>query len=152
MEPGILVLVLGASLVVISLYFAVFSQSISIRASKRNGLSMGLIAGFGNGLFGIGGPPVALYLLPAVPGKTEYLATIQAYFFFCNLESIFIRMVNGALVLEHIPLILMGWVTIVLGTYLGLKLFNKIPSTLLKRMVYIFVGLSGVLIVLEELL
>ena len=152
MNPGNLVLILGIFLVAISLYFAVFFQSISIRASMKNGLFMGLIAGFGNGFFGIGGPPVALYLLPAVPGKREYLATIQAYFFFCNLESILIRMINGALVIEHLPIILMGWATIVLGTYLGLKLFDKIPNQLLKRIVYLFVGLSGVLIVMEKLL
>ena len=151
-EGGKLVIILGFALVAISLYFVAFSQSIHIQARPRNGLLMGTIAGLGNGFFGIGGPPVALYLLPAVPGKIEYLATIQAYFFFCNIESILIRTLNGALVVEQLPLIPLGWITIALGTYMGLKLFDKMPTTLLKRIVYVFVGLSGLWIIIEALL
>ena len=152
MEGGKLLVILGIALVVISLYFVAFAQSIHIKARPRNGLLMGTIAGFGNGFFGIGGPPVALYLLPAVPGKIEYLATIQAYFFFCNIESIVIRIINGALVFEQLPLIPIGWITIAVGTFVGLKLFDKIPTALLKRIVYLFVGLSGLWIIIEALL
>jgi hypothetical protein len=151
-EGGKLIIILGIALVAISLYFVAFSQSIHIQARPRNGLMMGTLAGFGNGFFGIGGPPVALYLLPAVPGKIEYLATIQAYFFFCNIESIFIRIMNGALVVEQLPLIPLGWITIALGTFAGLKLFDKIPATYLKRIVYLFVGISGLWIIIEALL
>lgn len=151
-DSGKLVIILGIVLVAISLYFVAFSQSIKIKASPVNGLLMGTIAGFGNGLFGIGGPPVALYLLSAVPGKIEYLATIQAYFFFCNIESILIRTMNGALVVEQLPLIPLGWITIALGTYLGLKLFDRIPTGMLKRIVYLFVGFAGLWIIIEALL
>ncbi len=151
-EGGKLIIILGIALVAISLYFVAFSQTIQIQGRVRNGLLMGTIAGFGNGFFGIGGPPVALYLLPAVPGKLEYLATIQAYFFFCNLESIFIRTIHGALVVEQLPLIPLGWITIGLGTYMGLKLFNRIPAAMLKRIVYLFVGFSGLWIIIEALL
>ncbi|HKM05345.1 MAG TPA: sulfite exporter TauE/SafE family protein [Sphaerochaeta sp.] len=147
-----LIIILGIALVAISLYFVLFSQSIQIHARPRNGMLMGIIAGLGNGLFGIGGPPVALYLLPAVPGKIEYLATIQAYFFLSNMESIIIRLINGALVIEQLPLIPLGWVTVGLGTFAGLTLFDKIPATLLKRIVYLFVGLSGMWIIIEALL
>jgi uncharacterized membrane protein YfcA len=150
-EPGNLKIILGTTLLAIALFFAVFANKINIRPRMRNGLFMGTLAGFGNGLFGIGGPPVALYLLPAVNDKTRYLATIQAYFFFCNIESILIRVINGALVIEDIPLIVLGWVAILIGTLLGLKSFKKIPETLLKRIVYIFVGISGLWIVIGEL-
>lgn len=151
-EPGNLKIILGLTLVAISLFFAVFSNKIVIESRARNGLFMGTLAGFGNGLFGIGGPPVALYLLPSVQDKTQYLATIQAYFFFCNLESIIIRVVNGALVLTDVPLIFLGWLAILIGTVLGLQSFNKIPEDVLKRIVYLFVGASGLWIVLGEML
>jgi uncharacterized membrane protein YfcA len=146
-----LAIILGIALVAISLYFVVLSSSITIAARPRNGLLMGAIAGLGNGFFGIGGPPVALYLLSSVPGKVEYLATIQAYFFFCNIESILIRVSNGALVLEQLHLIPLGWIAIGLGTTMGLKLFDAIPSPLLKRLVYLFVGFSGLWIIIEKL-
>ena len=150
-DGGKLVIILGIALVAISLYFVAFSASIQITARPRNGVLMGTIAGLGNGFFGIGGPPVALYLLPSVPGKIEYLATIQAYFFFCNIESILIRVFNGALVVEQLYLIPLGWIAIGLGTITGLKLFDAIPAPLLKRIVYLFVGLSGIWIIIERL-
>lgn len=146
-----LVIVLGIALLAISLYFVAFSQTIQIQARPRNGLIMGTMAGLGNGLFGIGGPPVALYLLPSVPGKVEYLATIQAYFFFCNIESILIRTWKGALELQQLYLIPLGWIAIGIGTFVGLKLFDVIPTSLLKRIVYLFVGLSGLWIIIETL-
>jgi uncharacterized membrane protein YfcA len=149
-QPGILKMVLGAMLVFVSLYFAVFSDRIHIEGRMRNGLLMGTLAGVGNGLFGIGGPAVALYLLPAVSEKTRYLATIQAYFFLCNLQSILIRVYNGAMVVTDIPLVLLGWVAIIVGTLLGVKTFSKIGEALLSRIVYLFVGVSGLVIVVGE--
>lgn len=148
----VLLLILGIILVAISLYFVVFSAAIQIRPCFRNGVVMGSLAGLGNGLFGIGGPPVALYLLPSVPGKLEYLATIQAFFFFSNCQSIAIRVFKGALSFDQLPLIPLGWLAVGLGTLFGLKLFTKIPVLLLKRVVYLFVGFSGLWISIEALI
>ena len=147
-----LTIVLGFFLVLLALYFAYFSERIHITATPRNGLLMGLVAGLGNGFFGIGGPPVALYLFAAISDKKAYLATIQAYFFFCNVHSILVRSLYGSLLVTHIPLILVGWAAIGLGTFTGLKLFNRVSNHLLKRIVYLFVGLSGLWIALQQLL
>lgn len=151
MEASRLSIVLGLLLVLLSVYFAYFSESIHIRATPRNGVLMGLAAGLGNGFFGIGGPPVALYLFAAVTDKKSYLATIQAYFLFCNIHSILVRSLQGSLLISHIPLILVGWVSIAIGTYAGLRLFNKVSNRLLKRIVYVFVGLSGMWMVVQQL-
>lgn len=147
-----LTMVLGFFLVLLALYFAYFSERIHITANPRNGLLMGLVAGLGNGFFGIGGPPVALYLFAAISDKKAYLATIQAYFLFCNVHSILVRSHYGSLLVNHIPLILVGWAAIGIGTFAGLKLFNRISDHLLRRIVYIFVGLSGLWIALQQLL
>lgn len=151
-DASLLTIVLGLFLVLLSLYFARFSERIRIRATMTNGFLMGLFAGIGNGFFGIGGPPVALYLFASVPDKKSYLATIQAYFLFCNIHSILVRSLHGSLQVSHIPIILVGWVSIAIGTYAGLKLFSKVPEYVLKRIVYLFVGLSGLWIALQQLL
>lgn len=151
-DASSLTIVLGLFLVMLSLYFARFSDRIHVRATITNGLLMGLIAGVGNGFFGIGGPPVALYLFAAASEKKSYLATIQAYFLFCNIHSILVRSLHGSLQVSHIPIILVGWVSIAVGTYAGLKLFSKVPECILKRIVYLFVGLSGLWIALQQLL
>jgi hypothetical protein len=38
------------------------------------------------------------------------------------------------------------------GTLLGLKVFERIPHALLKRLVYGFVGVSGMVIIIGQLL
>jgi len=151
-ESRILTGILGFFLMALSLYFACFSNKIVIQASTINGLLMGIVAGLGNGLFGIGGPPVALYLFAAVKDKKHYLATIQAYFLVCNIQSILIRSYHGAFEISHIPIILIGWVAIAVGTYVGLLLFKRTPDYLLKRIVYMFVGASGLWIAIQHLI
>ncbi len=142
--------ILGFFLMALSLYFACFSKRIVIKASTFNGLFMGIVAGLGNGLFGIGGPPIALYLFAAVKDKKQYLATIQAYFLVCNIQSILIRSYHGAFEISHVPIILVGWVAIAVGTYIGLLLFKRTPDYLLKRIVYLFVGASGLWIAVQQ--
>jgi len=152
MEKRILLIILGAALILISIFSVWFSDRISVTPTPQNGALLGIVAGIGNGLFGISGPPVAIYLLAGIDEKRAYLATLQAFFLICNLTTISIRTGGGALDLTHTPLIVSGWLGIGAGTYLGLKLFERLPKELLKKLVYGFVGVSGVWIIAQELL
>jgi len=152
MAQGSLKMILGLALMIISAFTVWFSDRITVRPTVLAGSSMGMVAGLGNGLFGIGGPPVAIYLLAGIGEKRAYLATIQCYFFISNISTIIIRTSNGSIGISHAPHILFGWAGIGLGTYLGLKVFNRLPQALLKKLIYAFVGISGVWIVIQELL
>ncbi|MFA6689004.1 MAG: sulfite exporter TauE/SafE family protein [Sphaerochaetaceae bacterium] len=145
-------MILGIALILLSIFFIWFANRIKLKASIASGLSMGVVAGLGNGLFGIGGPPVALYLMASVNEKDQYLATIQAYFLLSNISTIAIRAFNGSIGTEHIPVILIGWVGIGCGTWLGLASFDKLSMDSLKKLVYAFVGVSGLWVVIQELL
>ena len=151
MDNGQLIIILGAALVLISIFSVGFSERIRVTPTPRNGALLGLIAGVGNGLFGISGPPVAIYLLAGIDEKRAYLATLQTFFLISNLTTITIRTGGGAITTAHFPLILAGWAGIGAGTFLGLKLFEKLPKSLLKKLVYGFVGVSGAWMVIQEL-
>lgn len=151
-ESSVLTLLLGICLILLSVYFMVFSERLQIKASKRNAVLMGMTAGLGNGLFGIGGPPIALYLSSAVEDKYAYLSTIQAYFFISNIHSITVRVLSGTLQFTHLGYILAGWFAVAIGTFVGLSVFKHIPKRFFKRIVYCFVGCSGLWIVAEQLL
>jgi uncharacterized protein len=150
MAQGSLKMILGTALVGISVFTVWFSERIKIKPTIAAGASMGLVAGLGNGLFGIGGPQVAIYLLAGIEEKRAYLATIQCYFFISNISTIIVRASKGSVTWEHTPYVIAGWMGIGLGTYLGLKIFNRIPHSLVKKLVYAFIGLSGVWIVVLE--
>lgn len=152
MPQGNLKMLLGVTLMVLAVFFVWFSNRIKLKGNIGSGLAMGVIAGLGNGLFGIGGPPVALYLMACIEDKNEYLATIQSYFLLSNISTILIRMFNGSIDTGHIPVILVGWVGIGVGTWLGLIAFKKMSMPALKKLVYAFVGFSGLWVFLQELL
>lgn len=151
-DARLLRLGLGALLLLLSLYFLRYASTITIRPTAANGVAMGVVSGVSNGLFGIGGPPAALYLLPAVGQKTAYLATIQAYFTLCNVTNLTMRVAKGALEITHTVDILIGWAAVAVGTALGLVAFKRLKLLGLKRIVYAFIGLNGVWVMMQELL
>lgn len=145
-------LILGSALIAISIFTVRFSERIHIRPTAGAGAMLGLVAGTGNGFFGIGGPPVAIYLLGARLEKRSYLATIQCYFLISNISTIIVRTGYGALSASDIPLIVGGWLGIGAGTLLGLRVFERIPQRMLRKLVYGFVGVSGATIIVQQLL
>jgi uncharacterized protein len=150
-DSSVLIIIMAVMLVLLSIYFFIFSNKIKIKPTRLNGAIMGGIAGIGNGLFSIGGPTVVVYLLPSVKQKESYLATIQVYFLIINLIGIAVRLSKGAIRTNHIPLILIGWIGIGAGTLLGIKSFRLIPLPKLKKIVYLFVGISGLVLIFSSL-
>lgn len=149
-EQGILKVILGIFLIFLSLYFAWFAEQIHIRPSVRNGVLMGSMAGIGNGLFGLGGPPVALYFMASMEDTRKYVVSIQTYFFFSNVTTVIVRAATGAFQVFHLPLIVVGWICAAVGTWIGLKTSGRLPERTLKRLAYLFIGLSGLILVLNS--
>jgi uncharacterized membrane protein YfcA len=151
-DSTLLTVILAIMLILLSLYFFIFSRKIAIKPTLLNGTLMGGIAGIGNGLFSIGGPAVVLYLLPAVKRKESYMATIQFYFLINNVIGIAIRLSKGALSTNHLPLIFIGWIGIGAGTLLGIKSFSLIKLEILKKIVYLVVGISGLMLIFNSMI
>jgi len=145
-----LFILLGFVLIAFSLWFLVFSEKIRFRPTRRLGVAAGLVCGVTSGLFSIGGPPAALYLLPALDDKNEYQATIQAFFTIISIESVTIRILMGSLSVSDIPFIAAGWGAMLGGTLIGIVLFDRIRTPVLKKAVYILVGLNGLWIVVSR--
>ena len=111
-----------------------------------------MICGFCYGLFASGGPTAALYLLPATKGKKEYLATIQAFLCVNNLVVLVISLVLGRLSMADLPLIGAGVIALAAGTLLGLAIHDRISSDIFGKVIYAFVGVSGVWIIVSHLI
>lgn len=144
-------LILGCALLIISLWSVAFSDRIRIKATIGSGAAMGVVAGIGNGLFGMGGPPVAVYMLSASEEKETYMGSLQCYFLISNVSTISVRTFHGDLGWSHFPAILTGWAGIFVGTWLGMKLFKMLPQHLLRKLVYGFVGVAGLSIILRNI-
>ena len=151
-NSNVLYLLLGCMFVVVSIFFFFFSKKIHIRPTVRSGSILGIICGFCYGLFASGGPTAALYLLPATKDKKEYLATIQAFLCVNNIVVLIISLVLGRLNMADLPLIGTGLIALIAGTLLGLVIHDKISQDIFGKVIYAFVGVSGVWIIVSHLI
>lgn len=136
---------LGAVLVVLSLYFLFFNSRIKIKPSILNGVISGSLGGILGGLFSTGGPPAVLYLSSAAKDNRAYFATIQFYFCFTNLYATAMRITNGIINLEILIYSVVGMIGCMTGDFIGRSVFDKLDSDKLKRVIYIGMIISGVL-------
>ena len=76
-QADFMIKMLGGMLILTSIYFFIFQNKIRIKPTFSKGLGLGGFSGILAGLFGIGGPPLSIYILSATDDIMEYLATIQ---------------------------------------------------------------------------
>lgn len=141
---------LGVVLMGLSVYFLFFSQRIHLRPTVVNGLIAGACGGMLNGLFSTGGPPVVLYLLHATSDKLTYFATIQAYFGITNLFSTGNRILSGVIDWQIAGYAAVSLLGIALGDRLGSVVFHRLNADKFRKIIYIGMLLSGMLMVLSR--
>ncbi len=139
--------VMGAVLILISIYFFAFSDKIHLRPTVPVQLGLGTLSGAMGGLFAMQGPPAVIYFISAAKDKEEYIALTQWYFLSGNTMMTLFRLRAGLVT----GTVLQSWAiavpATVLGLWLGSRLFRRIRIELLHKIVYAFLAVSGVVAV-----
>jgi len=145
LAAGHLKLLLGILLVVLSLYYSFMNiRLITIKAIPIYVMIIfAMISGFFNGMFGIGGPLMALYFLTISDSKENYLASIQTFFLVDTLMMTSLRFANGILNLNSLKYVLMGIIGAIIGTILANHLVKHLNIKIMTLFIYVFIGLSG---------
>ena len=137
--------VFGVFLMLLSVYFLVFSSKLKIKATLMSATVCGTLAGILGGLFGIGGPPMVIFFLAALDDKEEYLGTIQFHFFVTGVYMLFFRIYKGIFTMDMIPYVILGMAGMMIGKKIGTKIVDRINADTMKKLVYAFLGVSGFL-------
>lgn len=141
--------VLGVMLILLSIYFLFFSSRIHISQSVPMQMGMGSISGVMGGFFGMQGPPAVLYFVQSEPDKNYYAAQTQLYFVTGNIFMTVVRSQNGFLT----PAVGEAWIFaifgVALGTFIGTKVFNRISAGILRKVVYGYMAVSGVIALMK---
>lgn len=149
-EDSILKQLLGGVLILLSIYFFFFSDNLHLRPTLTTQISMGSISGIMGGLFAMQGPPAVLYFIAAEDEKEKYMALTQTYFMFGNIFMTIVRAINGYLTFD----VAQGWlyacIGIVIGGYIGNKVFEKVKKETLRKMVYLYMAVSGVITMINS--
>ena len=143
LDNHLLRMLLGGLLVALCAYFTLAKGAGDRRYPWYVAVCFMVISGFFNGLFGIGGPLMALYFLSLSTSMPDYIANIQGFFLIDTLYITSVRVATGILTVHLIPQILLGMVAASLGTIIAAHLLNRLNPDTLKRWIYGFIGLSG---------
>lgn len=103
-----------------------------------------VVSGVCDGMFGIGGPLMVLYYLSRTEKPEEYLGTIEAFFLVNAVYNTVFRMYRGILGPEHLMPVLGGMAAILAGGAAAAKIVGKLDPDVLRKLIYVMIGLSGV--------
>jgi uncharacterized membrane protein YfcA len=148
-DLNFLSLAFGVFLVILAAYFFLFSKKKPFRANGLTTLLCGTLSGITSGLFGIGGPLMAIYFVSATKTKESYIGNLQFLFTTSTLASMTIRIINGIYTVDMLPVTIVGVACIMVGKSMGLKLLNKLDPEKTQKIVYGFVGITGLINVIQ---
>ena len=149
MEYSILNILLGITLVVVSIYFSFFSKRIKVKTTLPVQITAGTLSGLMGGFFGMQGPPAVLYFVNSEKDKEHYLAVTQTYFLVGNIMMTIARAYNGFFTTTVSMGYIYGITGVVIGNLIGAWVFRHITGSLLKYIIYAYIGISGLTFLLE---
>ncbi|WP_209120987.1 sulfite exporter TauE/SafE family protein [Alkalihalobacillus sp. BA299] len=133
--------VLGFFLIgmVIYLFFNKTNQASTSVMKPATPIILGFLAGFIGGVFAVGGPFLVFYFLMLYSDKHKYNANLQVTVVITSVFSLILHGVNGDFNSTFYLYFLIGVVGVYVGTTLGLKWFEKLPSQLIKKFAMLMV-------------
>lgn len=141
-------ILLGCVLILLSIYFLFFSKNFKLKPTVVNGCIAGTLSGALTGLFSTGGPPVVLYLTNAVSDPMVYLSATQFFFAVTGVYATATRVINGILTWELVIYAAIGMIGCLLGNLVGKFVFDKLNANKLKKLIYVAMIVSGILMLL----
>ena len=161
-EDHILRQILGVVLILISIYFTLFSHKIKLPTTKRVQIGAGTLSGLMGGFFGMQGPPAVLYFIQSEMAgqrgrsdavddahpKERYMAMAQTYFLIGNIIMTIVRAYNGFFTTTVLTDYCFGVGGVAIGTMIGAFVFNRIPNRIFRYIVYAYIAISGLIILI----
>ena len=107
--------------------------------------AVGVVSGLISGAAAAGGPPVVMFLLAGPESAARNRAAIILFFFLTQIAGIFIFWANGLLTARALWVAVPMIPTVLIGTWIGERLFGKASDILYRRIalgILLAIGLS----------
>ena len=148
----VLTALFGAFLIALAAYFLFFAKRVKLQPSLTAGLVCSAFSGCCAGAFTIGGPMMALYFVAIARDKETYVGNMQFLFLTTNLINFTMRVVRGYFSVSLLPVAGVSVVCILLGLWIGTLLSRRMSGDIARQVVYIGVGVSGLVTLVQELM
>lgn len=152
MDLHLLTALFGGFLVLLAVYFLFFAKHVTVKPSLGAGLLCSAFSGCCAGAFTIGGPMMALYFVAVARDKEAYVADMQFLFVTTNAINLAMRAARGLYGAEYLPVTAVGVVFVLAGLAIGNALSRRMSGDVARQVVYIGVGLSGLVTLLQQVI
>lgn len=152
MDLHILTAVFGGFLILLAAYFLFVAAKVSLKPSPAAGLLCSAFSGCCAGAFTIGGPMMALYFVAIARDKDAYVANMQFLFATTNVINFAMRAARGLYGAEHLGVTAVGVAFVLAGMVIGNALSRRMSGDVARQVVYIGVGISGLVTLLQQIL
>lgn len=144
-------LVFAIFLIVLSLYYLLAAKKVRVAPKPAVGLACGAFSGTTSAFFAIGGPPMAIYFLAATETYFSYVACMQFMFVITTGISLLGRAAGGFYQVSFLPYAVLGTAGMLAGMKFGKKVIDRLDADRMRLIAYLFVGISGVIFLLQSL-
>lgn len=147
MDPYYIKKGVGVFIMLLALAMA-FDFKVHVKNKTLSYMGAGLISGFLNGSTSMSGPPVIILLSNEGTEKMKFRKTLALYFLSLNLVTLPMYFVGGLLTA---PLMKTGVTLLpamIIGTFVGILLGNKLPEGLFRRFNLALIFLMGIFTVI----
>lgn len=152
LNVSLLGILFGVFQIVLAVYYLFVSSAIKPSKSAVTGLTVGCLSGTTVALFGVGGPFLSLYMVAVSSSPKSYTANLQLFFVITNIIVLGEKLAAGHYPSDYWLYSVAGAVAIVIGARLGVSLINKLDAEKMKRIIYWFLLVSGVVTILQNTL
>jgi len=141
----------GVGVLMIALSFVLLSGwSMPLQNPKWALYPIGIVGGFLGGSISISGPPVILFLTSQGVPKENFRANIATYFTFGSIFGIAGFAIAGILTREVLVYSASVVPALLVGTFVGMKLSNRIPQSLFRRLTLVCVIGMGLILTIRN--
>jgi uncharacterized protein len=143
--------IMGAVIIIFSLYFIFFEDRIKPRRiGKFWSFFIGLLSGVTTATFGMGGPPIILYYRFMNPPKDEFRVNVLTIFFITSCIKTPLYIYNGLLTMPQVYSSLIVIPFVILGIWLGCTLNLKIDEARFRKFTSIAMLILGLMLFFKK--
>jgi uncharacterized membrane protein YfcA len=143
-DPKYVKWVIGSILIFMSVT-KTFGLSFSLKKPEKAFIPVGVVSGLLNGMAGLSGPPVLIFLSSINISKQEFRATLSTYFVILNVISISTFAMNGLYNYEVFKNVLLYVPFLITGLYSGMFVSKRVNEENFKKVVLVLVGFFGLM-------
>lgn len=125
---------------------------INFKKEKISYIVTGLISGILNGSLSMSGPPIVLFLSNEGYNKNEFRANLALYSIVTNILTIFTYIISGLISQNTIKTSLVGIIPLIIGSYFGIFIAEKIENNHFKKLILILLIITGSITILKSLM